>query len=110
MTERLEKLGGLNTKETEAIQHQYKKSRELLDEIRTPHLLHTDLWEGNVLLNQRPRCKQPFDSLLVGIKTHWKLLQLLIATEQCMEIKKKASQTVSNVFLSFGSLRWVWRI
>ena len=51
ITERLEKLGGLNAGETQILRHQFYKSRELLDEIRTPHLLHTDLWEGNVLLN-----------------------------------------------------------
>ena len=51
ITERLEKLGGLNAEETRTIRRQFYKSRELLDEIRTPYLLHTDLWEGNVLLN-----------------------------------------------------------
>lgn len=38
--------------ETQTLRHQFYKSRELLDEIRTPHLLHTDLWEGNVLLDR----------------------------------------------------------
>ncbi len=52
MTERLEKLGGFNTEETQTLRHQFYKSRELLDEIRTPHLLHTDLWEENVLLDR----------------------------------------------------------
>ncbi len=51
ITERLEKLGGLNAEETETLREQFYKNRELLDEIKTPHLLHTDLWEGNVLLN-----------------------------------------------------------
>lgn len=49
---RLEKLGGLNAEETQTLRHQFYKSRELLDEIKTPHLLHTDLWEGNILLNK----------------------------------------------------------
>ncbi len=52
MTERLERLGGLHAEQTQTIRDQYKKSRELLDEIKTPYLLHTDLWEGNVLLNR----------------------------------------------------------
>lgn len=49
---RLEKLGGLNAEETQTLRYQFYKSRELLDEIKTPHLLHTDLWEGNILLNK----------------------------------------------------------
>ena len=52
MTERLDKFSGLSAEEAQTIRHQFEKSRELLDEIRTPHLLHTDLWEGNVLLNR----------------------------------------------------------
>lgn len=28
----------------------FTDNRSLLDEIRTPHLLHTDLWEGNVII------------------------------------------------------------
>ena len=67
MTERLEKFSGLSAEEAQTIRHQFEKSRELLDEIRTPHLLHTDLWEGNVLLNR--------DTLEIA------------ATGQCMEIR-----------------------
>ncbi len=48
----MEKLGGLNAKKTQTLRHQFYKSRELLDKIKTPYLLHTDLWEGNVLLNR----------------------------------------------------------
>lgn len=48
---RLERLGGLTEGEAQAVRRLFYKSRELLDEIKTPHLLHTDLWEGNVLLD-----------------------------------------------------------
>lgn len=34
------------------MRNRFYQSRELLDEIRTPHLLHSDLWEGNVLLDK----------------------------------------------------------
>lgn len=37
--------------EASGIRTLYEESRALLDEITTPHLLHTDLWEGNVLLD-----------------------------------------------------------
>lgn len=52
ITKRFEGLGGLNIEEVKTLRDCFYKSRELLDEIRTPHLLHTDLWEGNVLLNR----------------------------------------------------------
>ncbi len=49
---RLEGLGGFTAEETQTLRRQFYKSRDLLDEIKTPYLLHTDLWEGNVLLNE----------------------------------------------------------
>lgn len=54
ISERLEGLGGLTAEETAALRHPFYQSRELLDEIKTPHLLHTDLWDGNVLLHGDP--------------------------------------------------------
>lgn len=47
---KLERDGGLVPAEVAALLSFYEKRRELLDEITKPSLLHTDLWEGNVLL------------------------------------------------------------
>ncbi len=52
ITERFQRLGGLSIEEIERLRYLFEQNRELLDEIRTPHLLHTDLWEGNVLLDR----------------------------------------------------------
>jgi len=52
ITSRLERLGGWQPQEAEAMRDIFYRSRGLLDEISTPHLLHTDLWEGNVLLDR----------------------------------------------------------
>lgn len=52
ITERFERLGGLHAEEAEALRQAYYKNRELLDEVKMPYLLHTDLWEGNVLLDR----------------------------------------------------------
>lgn len=48
---RLVNRQAFSKEEASHIRALYEDSRELLDEITTPHLLHTDLWEGNVLLN-----------------------------------------------------------
>lgn len=50
---RLEKRGGLTGEEASAVRKMYDDNRKLLDEIKIPHLLHTDLWEGNVLLDEQ---------------------------------------------------------
>lgn len=47
---RLERYHAFSEVETEVIRKIFEESRTLLDEIHVPHLLHTDLWEGNVLL------------------------------------------------------------
>lgn len=52
ITTRLEQIDGLSGVETEKLRMIFRQSKELLDEIKVPHLLHTDLWEGNVLIDQ----------------------------------------------------------
>ena len=52
ISERLEKSGGIRGKKVNALREVFYQSRNLLDEIKEPHLLHTDLWAGNVLLNK----------------------------------------------------------
>lgn len=47
---RLAQAGGLTSQELQALLDIFQRSQPLLDEIRQPHLCHTDLWEGNVLL------------------------------------------------------------
>lgn len=37
--------------EAEEITRIYAQNQAMLDEIQTPHLLHLDLWEGNVILS-----------------------------------------------------------
>lgn len=52
------------SEEAEAILRVFTQNQELLDEIQTPHLMHTDLWEGNVILsfeNERPFIKTIID-------------------------------------------------
>ncbi len=51
-TARLESRGGLDAAEAKAVRAAYYGSAALLDEISVPRLLHTDLWEGNVLLDR----------------------------------------------------------
>lgn len=53
ITKRLEKLGGLEKQQLDALRKIFYQNREVLDEIRVPHLLHTDLWEGNVLIDKK---------------------------------------------------------
>lgn len=52
ITGRLENLGGLSEAQATAVRTWFYRSAELLDEIKIPRLLHTDLWAGNVLLDQ----------------------------------------------------------
>lgn len=52
IAERLVRSGGISGAERNALREVFYQSRGLLDEIKEPHLLHTDLWTGNVLLNQ----------------------------------------------------------
>ena len=49
---RLEAFGGLTAGEAGAVLAPFRRSRELLDQVRTPHLLHLDIWAGNVLLDR----------------------------------------------------------
>lgn len=51
ITGRLVRNKGLTQNEANTIRDIYHSNRSLLDEITVPHLLHTDLWEGNVLLD-----------------------------------------------------------
>lgn len=44
-------LKGMQAEEAEVLISRFYQNREILDEIKVPHLLHTDLWEGNVLLD-----------------------------------------------------------
>lgn len=50
---RLEKRGAFSESEAAAVRKPYADSQELLDKVKVPHLLHTDLWEGNVLLDEQ---------------------------------------------------------
>lgn len=50
---RLEKRGAFSHLEAAAIRKLYADNQKLLDEIKVPHLLHTDLWEGNVLCDEK---------------------------------------------------------
>ena len=47
----LECQGGLSKEETETLCRIFEQSRDILDRVKTPHLLHTDVWEGNILLD-----------------------------------------------------------
>lgn len=49
---RLERAGGLTAAEAWAVLAPFRRGRALLDQIQTPHLLHLDLWAGNVLLDR----------------------------------------------------------
>lgn len=53
ITKRLENLGGLKQQQLNDLREIFYQNREVLDEIRVPYLLHTDLWEGNVLLDKK---------------------------------------------------------
>lgn len=48
----LQKAGGLKAEEAGLFQRVFTENRELLDEIRVPRLLHTDVWSGNVILSR----------------------------------------------------------
>lgn len=51
-TARLEVAGGLTAEEGERVRAAFAGNAELFDEITAPRLLHTDMWEGNVLLGR----------------------------------------------------------
>lgn len=48
----LEKVNAFSKDEAAAVRAFYYENKKLLDEIHIPHLLHTDVWEGNVLLDE----------------------------------------------------------
>ena len=48
---RLERFGGLDAATAEAVRGCFHNGRTLLDQVKTPSLLHLDLWAGNVLLD-----------------------------------------------------------
>ena len=50
-TARLESAGGLTAAEGARVRGIYAQNAALFDEISEPQLLHTDIWEGNVLLD-----------------------------------------------------------
>lgn len=50
-TARLESAGGLTAAEGARVRGIYAQNAALFDEISEPRLLHTDMWEGNVLLD-----------------------------------------------------------
>lgn len=52
ISNRLLELKGLNIEQYNRLLSKFYESKELLDQITQPHLLHTDLWEGNVLLDK----------------------------------------------------------
>lgn len=53
MAQRLAAAGGMHSTEADTLLSVFRRNRELLDEIKAPHLLHTDLWVGNVLLDEK---------------------------------------------------------
>lgn len=60
---RLEHVHGLDRGQAEAIRALFKANSALFDDIQTPRLLHTDLWEGNILLDtQTFKIKAVIDS------------------------------------------------
>lgn len=52
ITGRLEKLEALTEKEIENIKSVYNNNKSILDLVTTPKLVHSDLWEGNVLVEK----------------------------------------------------------
>lgn len=51
ISDRLVELNGLSVGEADDLLLKFYQNKALLDEIKESHLLHTDLWEGNVLLD-----------------------------------------------------------
>lgn len=49
---RLVEANGLSAEDADNLLLTFKLNGDLLDQIKMPHLLHTDLWEGNVLLDE----------------------------------------------------------
>ncbi len=52
MSNRLVKFNGLSIEEADDLLSKFYQNKNLLDKITESHLLHTDLWEGNVLLDK----------------------------------------------------------
>lgn len=52
IAERYVQSGGIGEETAQKVLTIFEQNRDLLDQVRTPHLLHTDLWEGNVLLDR----------------------------------------------------------
>lgn len=50
MLDALRQAGYFTKEEAAAVQHVYMEHQPLLDQIETAHLLHTDLWDGNVII------------------------------------------------------------
>ena len=53
MAWRLVKAGGMSPAQADLLLSAFCQSRGLLDQVKVPHLLHTDLWAGNVLLDKK---------------------------------------------------------
>lgn len=50
---RLQGCSGVTEEEAACLRKVFAGNRELLDAVKVPQLLHTDLWEGNVLVDTR---------------------------------------------------------
>lgn len=53
IAQRLVKAKGMCAAEEAALFRCFFQNRDLLDDIKEPHLLHTDLWAGNILLDEQ---------------------------------------------------------
>ena len=53
ITGRLQKLGSFTQEEIENIKSVYQKNKNILDEVTIPKLIHSDLWEGNILVEKK---------------------------------------------------------
>lgn len=52
ITGRLQKLGDFTQKEVDNIKYVYENNKSILDAVTIPKLVHSDLWEGNVLIEK----------------------------------------------------------
>jgi len=53
ITENSRKYNAFTDTEVDLIRSAFIKHKQLLDDITIPHLVHTDLWDGNVLITQK---------------------------------------------------------